>query len=261
MGRNTSVPVVILCGGTGTRLREETEYRPKPLVPVGDMPILWHIMKHYGRHGFREFILCLGYKGHMIKEFFLNYPWMANDVTLHLKTHRRVIHERRRPEDWKITFAETGLSTPTGGRVARIRKLIKSPAFCVTYGDGLSNVDLGKLLAFHRARKKTATLTAVHPPSPFGVIESQRGLARSFKEKPRLEGLINGGFFVFDRKIFSYLSDDSVLEEEPLRLLAERSELAVHEHRDFWMCMDTFKDVERLNRMWAAGDRPWVTWR
>jgi glucose-1-phosphate cytidylyltransferase len=260
MGRNSSIPVVILCGGLGTRLREETEFKPKPLVAIGDMPILWHIMKIYGRYGFREFILCLGYKGHLIKEFFLNYPWMANDVTLHLRDHRQVVHEGRPPEDWQITFADTGLHTPTGGRVAKVRKYIKSDDFCVTYGDGLANVDLDRLVAFHRAKKKIATLTAVHPMSPFGVIESEDGLARSFKEKPRLEGLINGGFFVFNRKIFDYLTEDSVLEEDPLRTLAGRGQLAVYEHRDFWMCMDTFKDVERLNRMWAEGRRPWVVW-
>lgn len=260
MGRNSSIPVVILCGGMGTRLREETEFKPKPLVTIGDMPILWHIMKIYGRYGFREFILCLGYKGHLIKEFFLNYPWMANDVTLRLRDHRRVVHEIRPPEDWQITFADTGLHTPTGGRVARIRRYVKSEDFCVTYGDGLANVDLDRLVAFHRAKKKIATLTAVHPMSPFGVIESEDGLARSFKEKPRLQGLINGGFFVFHRKIFDYLTEDSVLEEEPLRTLAGRGQLAVYEHKDFWMCMDTFKDVERLNRMWAEGRRPWVVW-
>jgi glucose-1-phosphate cytidylyltransferase len=260
MGRNSSMPVVILCGGLGTRLREETEFKPKPLVAVGDMPILWHIMKIYGRYGFREFILCLGYKGHLIKEFFLNYPWRANDVTLYLREHRQVVHEVRPPEDWQVTFADTGLHTPTGGRVARVRKYIKSDDFCVTYGDGLANVDLDRLVAFHRAKKKIATLTAVHPMSPFGVIESEDGLARSFKEKPRLEGLINGGFFVFNRKIFDYLTEDSVLEEDPLRALAGRGQLAVYEHKDFWMCMDTFKDVERLNRMWAEGRRPWVVW-
>jgi glucose-1-phosphate cytidylyltransferase len=261
MNRNSSIPVVILCGGMGTRLREETEYKPKPLVPVGDMPVLWHIMKLYGHHGFRRFVLCLGYKGHLIKEYFLNYPWMANDVTLRLKTHRQKVHPRHPPEDWEITFADTGLGTPTGGRVAKVRRYVGNGEFCVTYGDGLANVDLGRLLAFHRARKRTATLTAVHPMSPFGIIESSGGLARSFKEKPRLEGLINGGFFVFNRGIFDVLKEDSVLEEEPLRDLAARGQLAVYEHRDFWMCMDTFKDVERLNRMWAGGNRPWVVWK
>lgn len=261
MAKSASVPVVLLCGGSGTRLREETEFKPKPLVTIGDMPILWHIMKIYGHYAYRDFVLCLGYKGHLIKEYFLNFPWMANDFTLNLKDHRQHTHETHPPEDWQITFASTGLATPTGGRLAKIRKYIKSDEFCVTYGDGLANVDLERLVAFHRERKKIATLTAVHPASPFGIIESRNGTARSFKEKPRLEGLINGGFFVFNRKIFDYLSEDSVLEEEPLRKLAADGELSVYEHQDFWMCMDTFKDVERLNQMWANGNRPWVVWK
>ncbi len=261
MTKASSIPVVILCGGMGTRLREETEYKPKPLVMIGDMPILWHIMKHYSHHGFREFILCLGYKGHLIKEWFLNYPWMANDVTLHLKNHRQEIHPTHPAEDWKITFAETGLHTQTGGRLLGVRKYLKSDDFCLTYGDGLSNVDVRAVVAFHRAKRKIGTLTAIHPTSPFGVIEAQDGLARSFKEKPRLEGLINGGFAVFNRKIFAHVLEDIPLEDKPLRAIAAAGQLAVYEHRDFWMAMDTFKDVERLNAMWSAGKRPWVVWK
>lgn len=257
---NSKIPVVILCGGTGTRLREETEFKPKPLVAIGGMPILWHIMKHYGGYGFKRFVLCLGYKGHLIKEFFLNYPWMANDLTLHLKKHKQTIHPSHPVEDWEITFAETGQTTPTGGRVSKIAKYIDVDTFCVTYGDGLSDVNLDHLLDFHRKHKKTATLTAIHPMSPFGVIEADNGLARTFKEKPRLEGLINGGFFAFNRDIFKSLRHDSVLEEEPLRDLAARQKLSVYEHNGFWMCMDTFKDVERLNSMWTQNERPWVTW-
>jgi glucose-1-phosphate cytidylyltransferase len=224
------------------------------------MPILWHIMKIYGHHGFRRFILCLGYKGHLIKEFFLNYPWMANDVTLELKSHKQTIHPTHPTEDWEITFAETGPKTNTGGRLLRVQDYVKGDDFCLTYGDGVSNVDLKSLVAFHKAKKKTATLTGVHPASGFGILESKDGLAHSFKEKPRLEGLVNGGFFVFRKKIFDYLSDDAVLEEEPLRKLTAEGQLAVHEHRDFWMCMDTAKDVERLNAMWSAGERPWAVW-
>jgi glucose-1-phosphate cytidylyltransferase len=260
LSRNASIPVVILCGGIGTRLREETEFKPKPLVQIADMPILWHIMKIYSHHGFRRFILCLGYKGHLIKEFFLNYPWMANDVTLHLKEHRQVVHPTHPPEDWEITFAETGPKTNTGGRLVRARDYIKSDDFCVTYGDGVANVDLKGLLAFHKSKNRVATLTAVHPMSGFGILESKDGIARTFKEKPRLEGLVNGGFFIFKKKIFDYLKEDSVLEEEPLRKLSAEGQLAVHEHQDFWMCMDTFKDVERLNTMWAEGQRPWAVW-
>jgi glucose-1-phosphate cytidylyltransferase len=260
MGRNSSIPVVILCGGMGTRLREETEYKPKPLVTIGEMPILWHIMKHYSHHGFRDFILCLGYKGHLIKEFFLNFPWMANDVTLHLKNHRQEIHGTHPAEDWRITFADTGLHTQTGGRLLRVRKYIRSDNFCLTYGDGLSNVDLQKVVAYHRAKKKIATLTAIHPTSPFGVIESEGGVARSFKEKPRLEGLINGGFAVFHKKVFEHIPGDVPLEDRPLRALTAQGQVAIFEHRDFWMAMDTFKDVERLNTLWNEGKRPWVVW-
>lgn len=254
-------PVVILCGGMGTRLREETEHKPKPLVRIGGMPVLWHIMKHYGLYGYREFILCLGYKGHLIKEFFLDYAWRANDITLDFATGNRTLHHQHPPDDWRITFAETGNDTPTGGRVAKIRKYVASDKFCVTYGDGLSNIDLDDLAAFHRDHGKVGTLTAIHPMSPFGVIEAKDGMARSFKEKPRLEGLVNGGFFVFSKRVFDYLREDSVLEEEPVRKLCAEGQLGVYEHHDFWMCMDTFKDVERLNRMWDDGERPWVGWK
>jgi glucose-1-phosphate cytidylyltransferase len=253
--------VAILCGGMGTRLREETEYKPKPLVQVGPMPILWHILKHYSHYGHNDFILCLGYKGHLIKEFFLNFDWMANDFTLKLKSRKyQSVNHAFEPDDWNLTFADTDLETPTGGRVFKIRKYIKGDDFCVTYGDGVSNVDLDALLAFHKKRGRIATLTAIHPMSPFGIIEHEDGIAKSFKEKPRLEGLINGGFFVFKKRIFDYLNEQSVLEEEPLRELASEGQLAVYEHKDFWMCMDTFKDVERLNRMWREGRRPWVVW-
>lgn len=253
------IPVVILCGGAGTRLREETEHKPKPLVPIGGMPVLWHIMKHYGTYGYSRFVLCLGYKGHLIKEFFLDHAWRANDFTLDFRTGNRTVYHDTPPDDWKITFVETGEGTPTGGRVARIRKHV-GDEFCVTYGDGLSNVDLGQLAEFHRRRGKIGTLTAIHPMSPFGIIEAKDGTAQSFKEKPSLEGLVNGGFFMFTERVFNYLSDDAVLEEEPVRQLCADGQLSVYEHRDFWMCMDTFKDVERLNRMWEEGNRPWMTW-
>lgn len=256
-----NLKVLILCGGTGTRLREETEYKPKPLVEVGGMPILWHIMKHYSQAGFREFVLALGYKGGMIKEYFLNFEWMSNDFTLNLRSREeRVVCSAHDLEDWSITFAETGLKTHTGGRVKRAQKYLEGDLFLATYGDGISNVDIGKLVAFHKKNKKIVTLTGVHPSSPFGVIESQDGLVKSFKEKPRLEGMINGGFFVFDQRIFEYLGEDAILEEEPLRRLAADGQVAVYRHEDFWACMDTFKDVERLNAMWDQGDHPWKTW-
>lgn len=255
------IQTVILCGGRGTRLREETIVRPKPLVPIGNMPVLWHIMKIYSYYGFRDFVLCLGYKGEMIKEFFLNFEELANNFTLNLRSHdRRVEHHDCVLEDWNITFVDTGLDTPTGGRVKKAERFIQGNTFFLTYGDGLSNVNITALLAYHRKMGKISTLTAIHPTSPFGVIETEMGLARSFKEKPRLEGLINGGFFVFDRRFFDYLDEESVLEEEPLKRLTAERELAVYEHNDFWQCVDTFKDVERLNKMWDEGVRPWVLW-
>jgi len=255
------VQTVILCGGRGTRMREETEVRPKPLVTIGGMPVLWHIMKIYSHYGFKDFVLCLGYKGEMIKEFFLNFEELSNNFTLDLRSQsRRVAHHDCVLEDWNITFVDTGQDTNTGGRVKRIERYLESDTFFLTYGDGLSNVDLNVLMAYHKKMGKVGTLTAIHPTSPFGIIETEMGLARSFKEKPRLEGLINGGFFVFNRRFFSYLSDDAVLEEEPLRRLTGDRELAVYEHTDFWQCVDTFKDVERLNKMWDQDDHPWVLW-
>jgi len=253
--------VLILCGGMGTRLREETEYKPKPLVEIGGMPILWHIMKHYAQAGFRDFVLALGYKGSMIKEYFLNFEWMSNDFTLNFHTREeRVVCHAHNLEDWSITFADTGLKTLTGGRVFKSGKYLEGDYFLATYGDGLSNVDLKALVEFHQRHGKIATVTGVHPPSAFGILETESGLVKSFKEKPSLEGVINGGFFVFDRRIFDYLDENAVLEEEPLRRLAASGQLAVYEHPGFWTCMDTFKDVERLNTMWERGERPWLTW-
>jgi len=252
--------VVILCGGRGTRLLEETEFKPKPLVKIGNMPILWHIMKGYSHFGFYDFILCLGYKGEMIKEFFVNFSWMTNDFTLELIKGEKIFHSSSPIENWKITFVDTGLETPTGGRIKAIEGYIDDETFMATYGDGVSNVDIKMLLEFHKEKGKIATLTAVHPPSQFGVIEEKNGIASSFKEKPILEGLINGGFFVFNRKIFDYLSFDSVLEEEPLRQLTRDGQLSVYLHSGFWMCMDTFKQAQILNNMWNKGERLWKVW-
>lgn len=254
--------VVILCGGIGTRMREETEFKPKPLVPIGRMPVLWHIMKIYSHYGFKDFVLCLGYKGEMIREFFLNFEEMTNDFTLNLRSKKEKVthHDKHHLEDWNITFVDTGPETNTGGRVKRIEHLIDGDEFFLTYGDGLSNVNISELLKYHHSKKKTGTLTAINPTSPFGIIEVKNGIAKSFKEKPRLEGLINGGFFVFNKKIFDYLEENSILEEEPLRRLTSEGKLAVYEHGDFWQCMDTFKDVERLNKMWREGETPWKVW-
>ena len=217
---NKNMKVVILCGGRGTRLNEETEFKPKPLVHIGGLPILWHIMKIYSFYGFNDFVLCLGYKGEMIREYFLNLDWFNNDFTLQLGyKHRKILKHGKKGIKWNITFVDTGEETQTGGRVLKIKKYITEDNFLLTYGDGLSNVNINKLVNFHLSIGKIATLTAVHPMSPFGIIEIKDGLVKSFKEKPRLEGMINGGFFALNKKIFKYLDENSILEEEPLRKL------------------------------------------
>ncbi len=255
--------VVILCGGKGTRMRDMTEFIPKPLVPIGGKPVIWHIMKIYSAFGFKEFILCLGYKGSMIKEYFRHSIWMNNDFTIDLASPEHVLTTHGTDfDDWKITFVDTGLDTMTGGRIRRIEPFIDGDEFMVTYGDGLADVNISRLLEVHRRMGRTATLTAVHPMSQFGVIEHSDGLVKTFKEKPRLDGIINGGFFVFSRKIFSYLEGDStILEEEPLKQLTREGQLAMYEHPDFWKCMDTPKDAEELNKLWDSGSASWKVWK
>ena len=235
--------VVILCGGRGTRLREETEFRPKPMVMVGNQPILWHIMKLYSYHGFNDFVLCLGYKGGMIKDYF----------------------DKNQIPNWKITFAETGLENETGSRIAQIKKYLDEDwddNFLLTYGDGIANIDINKLLNFHKEKKAVVTLTGVRPTSPFGVVEIQDGLAKSFREKPKSSDWVNGGFFVCNKKVFDYLSSDDscVLEQGPLRALAVKGELAAYCHDDFWQCVDTFKDLKGLAHLYNQGRRPWMVW-
>ena len=257
--------VVILCGGKGTRLHEETEFRPKPLVQVGGMPILWHIMKIYSHFGYKEFILCLGYKGYMIKEYFLNFEYMSNDFTLDLrsKTDKIGLCNHSSLEDWKITFADTGLNTQTGGRISMIEKYVNADEdFFLTYGDCVSNVNINELYAFHKMKNKTVTMTGVHPPSFFGIVTHENGIVTSFKEKPQDESTVNGGFFVCNRKVFDYLSDDPALifEEESLCNMVEDKEIALFNHRDFWHQMDTQKHCNALNEMWDKGNAPWKIW-
>jgi glucose-1-phosphate cytidylyltransferase len=257
--------VVILCGGKGTRLHEETEFKPKPLVQIGGMPILWHIMKIYSSYGFRDFILCLGYKGSMIKDFFLHYEELTNDFTLNLRSldSRIHYHNTEKLEDWNITFVDTGLETQTGGRIARIKDLIKDDDdFFLTYGDGLSNVDINALLNYHYEKNRVLTLTGVHPPSPFGIITVKDGIVTSFKEKPKLEGFVNGGFFVCSKRMFDYISTDvnCIFEEKPMKRLTKEGQLAVYEHTDFWQAMDTQKHVNELNKIWDSGKAPWKIW-
>lgn len=256
--------MVILCGGQGTRLKEETEFRPKPLVEVGGRPILWHIMRLYYHHGFRNFVLPLGYKGNMIKDYFANYEWMSHDFTMRMKSRDRIFHYNSNAgevEDWSITFSDTGINTNTGGRIKRVQRYIGDNRFLCTYGDGVGDVDMAKLLKFHEESKVIATITGVHPMSTYGVLDIDDGrYVRGFKEKPRLDGWINAGFFVFEPRIFDYLTDDCVLEQDPMRKLAEDGQLAVYFHDGFWKSMDTFKDSQTLNAIWDSGNAPWMVW-
>lgn len=255
--------VVILCGGQGTRLREETEYRPKPLVDVGGYPILWHIMKGCSTFQLNEFVLCLGYKGQMIKEYFLSYEAMNSDFTVNLGRASSIVHHGQHNEqDFKVTLADTGQETMTGGRVARIRKYIGDEPFIVTYGDGLSDVNLSDLLSFHRAHGKIASVTAVAPPSRYGVLQiGGDGLVQRFLEKPKQESRVSAGFFVFNPEIFDYLGgDDCIMEYEPLTKLAAEGQLMAYQHNGFFYAMDTYREYVVLNEMWDSGKAPWKVW-
>jgi glucose-1-phosphate cytidylyltransferase len=257
---------VILCGGQGTRIRDASELLPKPMLPIGGKPIVWHIMKSYARHGVREFVLCLGYRGWVIKEFFLNYRAMTTDLTVTLGRHDALeFHGRHDEEDWKVTLAETGEETMTGGRVAAVRRYVEGDElFLLTYGDGVSDVDVAQTIAFHRRHGKVATVTAVRPPGRFGEMSIDGGAVTEFNEKPQAtEGFINGGFFVLDgRRVWDYLGTDprTVLEREPLRRLAQDRELVAFPHVGFWQPMDTAREYGLLNELWATGKAPWKTW-
>lgn len=261
-----SIPVVILCGGMGTRLREETEVRPKPMVEIGGRPILWHIMKLYSAYGLKDFILCLGYKGHVIKEYFLNYKTYNTDVTVQLGRPEAVqYHNSHGEEDWRVTMVETGQTAQTGSRVAQAAKYITSDTFCLTYGDGLGDIDIGALLDFHRKHGKVGTITGVRPPGRFGELRVEGGgAAVEFSEKPQVtEGIINGGFFVFQRKFLeSYLEQrqEVVLEQEPLQRLAKDGQLMVYLHQGFWQPMDTYRELKLLEQLWSGGHAPWKQW-
>lgn len=258
--------VVILCGGKGTRLREETEYRPKPMLPIGDRPILWHIMKIYAAHGYKEFVLCLGYKGEMIKDYFRNYLWMTSDVTLYLGRSPAVdFKDDHDEEDWCVTLAGTGEDTMTAGRIKRIERYLgDDEEFLLTYGDGVGNIDIGAAVAFHRSHGKLLTLAAVHPPGRFGELGmAEDRTVTAFNEKPQTEGgWINGGFFVVSRKVFDYLedSDDVMFEQEPIRRLAREGNVKAYIHNGFWQPMDTYQEFLLLNRLWESKSAPWKTW-
>jgi glucose-1-phosphate cytidylyltransferase len=254
--------VVVLCGGQGTRMREETEYRPKALVEIGGRPILWHLMRLYYHYGYRKFVLCLGYKGWMIKEYFLNYQFLQNDLTLQLRTGSRYVWDGvRELEDWEITFVDTGQETQTGGRLYRIAKYVHEEFFLANYCDGLSDIDLESLVAFHRQKGKVATLSGFHARSRYGVVGvNGDGIVNYWQEKPLTHDLTPGGFFVFNRAIFDCLDADCILERGPLENLAKAGQLALYPHSGFWYCMDTFKEALALNEMWKQGNAPWKIW-
>ncbi len=253
---------VILAGGLGTRLAEETSIRPKPMVEIGEQPILWHVMKLYTQHGITEFIICLGYKGYVIKEYFANYHLHDADVTIDL-TKNEIDYHHRRNEPWRITLVDTGDGSMTGGRLRRIRKYLNpDEPFCMTYGDGLSNIDITAEIAFHRSHGLAATVSCVRPPARFGNIVLSGQTVASFEEKPQTEaGLINGGFFVLNPSVLDLISGDStVWEKEPMEKLAAAKQLAAWQHEGFWQPMDTLRDKLHLQNMWASGVAPWKCW-
>jgi glucose-1-phosphate cytidylyltransferase len=254
-----NMKVVILCGGMGTRLKEETEFRPKPLIEIGNRPILWHIMKIYSYYGFNDFILCLGYKGNHFKNYFVNYEAMVNDFTLNLKSNNMQLLSQNQ-EEWNITFAETGLKTSTGGRLKLVEKYIEDDRFMVTYGDGLGKINITDLIKFHKLKQKTATITGVHPSSKYGIIkQSEDSIITEFSEKPKLDDVINGGFFVFEKEIFDYLEFDKMMVDQPFRKLAKENKMAVFQHDGFWHPLDTHKDYTILNELWRINPE-WKVW-
>jgi glucose-1-phosphate cytidylyltransferase len=253
---------VILPGGLGTRIAEESHLRPKPMIEIGGRPILWHIMKSYAAHGIDEFVVCLGYKGYVIKEFFANYYLHSCDVTFDLARNAVEVHQSK-AEPWKVTLVDTGESTMTGGRLRRVLDYVGDEEFCFTYGDGVADIDLGALIAFHRASGTVATVTAVQPPGRFGALETDGERVTGFAEKPHGEGgWINGGFFVLSPEVRRYLSDDDQLvwEREPLEGLARDGELSVYRHGGFWQPMDTRRELLALQSMWDSGAAPWKSW-
>jgi glucose-1-phosphate cytidylyltransferase len=257
--------VIILCGGRGTRLKEETEFRPKPMVQIGNKPILWHIMKIYAHYGFKDFVICLGYKGDMIKEYFLNYEMMNNDFTIQLGNHNNVqVHSDHTESDWNVTLAYTGEESQTGTRVKKIEKYIDDDTFMMTYGDGVADINIEKLVEFHKSHGRIGTMTGVHPSSRFGEFTMDGSQVLDYNEKPQTkEGLINGGFFVFNKKFFDYLSydDDCILERKPLEQLAADGELMLYSNEKFWQCVDTYRELEVMNSLWKNGNAPWKVWK
>ncbi|OYU06322.1 MAG: glucose-1-phosphate cytidylyltransferase [Pseudomonas sp. PGPPP1] len=253
---------VILAGGLGTRLSEETSTRPKPMVEIGGKPILWHIMKMYSAHGINDFIICCGYKGYVIKEYFANYFLHMSDVTFNMRDNTMQVHDKR-AEAWSVTLIDTGDDSMTGGRLRRVAEYVKDEeSFCFTYGDGVGDIDISASIAFHKQHGRAATLTATYPPGRFGALDIRQGQVLNFKEKPKGDGaMINGGFFVLNPEVLDYITDDgSVWEQEPLMNLAAENRLMAFEHQGFWQPMDTLRDKHHLEELWTSGKAPWKTW-
>jgi glucose-1-phosphate cytidylyltransferase len=255
--------VVILAGGMGMRLKEETEYKPKPMILVGPHPILWHIMKIYMQHGFNEFIICLGYKGDMIKEYFLNFEAFNNDFTLEYGDKCRIVpHRSSNHDNFKVTLVDTGIDTMTGGRLKLIEKYVDTENFMFTYGDGVSDINVKELYNYHIKNGKIGTVTGVHPESRFGELIVKENSVLDFSEKPQIkEGFISGGFFVLNRNIFKYIEKDCFFEKEPMEKLTKDKQLNVYKHTGYWQCMDTYRDLTHLNDLWNKGKAPWKTWK
>lgn len=252
--------VVLLAGGLGTRISEETIIKPKPMVEIGDKPVLWHIMKIYSQYGFNDFIVCLGYKGHYIKEWFSNYFLHNNDVTLDLEKNT-IFYHKNNSEKWKITLVDTGSETMTGGRVKRVQEYVGDETFMLTYGDGLADVDIKKLVDFHKKNKKFATVTAVTPEGKFGVMALNDIVVTSFSEKTDNKNKINGGYFVLEPEVFGYLENDqTIFEKGPLEQLAKDGQLVAYQHEGFWKPMDTLNDKKKLEEIWHSGKAPWKIW-
>lgn len=257
----SDMKAVILCGGKGTRMREETEFRPKPLVEIDEHPILWHIMKIYSYYNVKNFILCVGYKSDMIKRYFMEMCWRNNDFTIQTGKETKTVYHTVNEDNWNVTIVDTGLESQTGKRIKLVEKYIDNDDFFLTYGDGLSDVNIKELYENHISSGKIATLTGVNPISPFGIIEMKNNIVTSFKEKPILDDVINGGYMVLNKKIFDYIpSNNCAFEQEPLHNLAKNSELAIYKHSGFWTAIDTYKDVERVKGLWNEGKAPWKIW-
>ncbi len=263
--QNQDMPVVILCGGKGTRMREDTEYKPKPMAEIGGKPMLWHIMKTYSAHGFSNFVLALGYRGNVIRDYFANYDFENSDVTLKLGSREsHAYHSSHDERGWTVTLVETGQETMTGARLRRVKKYLGNKAFMATYGDAVTDEDLGKLLKFHQKHGKVATVTGIKPQSRFGELQAEGDIVTDFIEKPRLDAVwVNGGYFVLEQEVFDYIDGDDgcVFEKKPLERLAQKGELAMYRHDGFWHSMDTYRDYLSLNEIWDRGNVPWKAWK